>query len=377
MANSDQKAKHFFFMKFFSFQDSRNPQDVFDERFLSERLALAKKKLQAIEAKTSETSELIFVMRDKFFEDPKYGFIFSALQDSVKVPIQFIKSSEQSQFVAPAKKIKHFIFMRFFPKQDPKYPHDVLDVDFLWKQLILAKNALGSLENQTNKNFELVFLANPKFFDDPKYEFVFSILRASTTLPLTFIKMGDIPRLVKDAYEKYDYVIQSRMDFDDFIYKDAVADTQSKVDECKSIMTYGYCRGYEYTFKELYRFFHPYGKIGWHGVLGSLILESSFAKKMPFIGIYGFASNHGRIKLIIKEFLEKKKVEFSESMFQQNVTTNALIYFRHDSSHQFLTKNAGNPQLKIPKRPPLTGKDITKKQLEEEFGFHWELNSIK
>lgn len=275
------------------------------------------------------------------------------------------------------KTIKHFIFTRFFPKQDTRYPYDVLDVDFLSKQLVLAKNnELKSLENQTNKNFELVFLANPKFFDDPKYKFVFSTLQASTALPLTFTTMENIPHLVKDAYEKYDFVIQSRMDFDDFIYKDAIADTHSKVNGCENILAYGYCRGYEYICNELYGFFHPYKKIGWHSVLGSLILKSSFAKKMPFIGIYGFASNHGEIKLILKNFLEKNGIDFSETMFQQNTSTKALIYFRGEYSHYILTKYS-QPPTKPLNRMPLTTEDITKKQLEEEFGFNLELNSIK
>ena len=90
------------------------------------------------------------------------------------------------------KKIKHFVVSRFFPFQRKEFPHNILDVDFLSKQLPLAKNMLRSLENQTNKKFELVFIANPKFFDDPKYEFIFSTLRDSTTLPLKFIKWSEV-----------------------------------------------------------------------------------------------------------------------------------------------------------------------------------------
>lgn len=151
------------------------------------------------------------------------------------------------------KKIKHFVIMRFFSFDDPKYPHDIYDPDFLEKQLVLAKNnALPSLENQTNKNFDLVFIVNAKFFDNPKYEFVFSTLKESTTLSLTFIKNSEQARLVKQAFNDFDFVIQSRMDFDDFIFKDAIADTQSKVDECENILSYGYCKGYIYICNELY-----------------------------------------------------------------------------------------------------------------------------
>lgn len=273
-----------------------------------------------------------------------------------------------------AKKIKHFIFMRFFSFNDPKYPHDIYDVDFLSKQLILTRNALGSLENQTNKNFDLVFMVNAKFFNNPKYEFVFSTLKDSTTLPLTFIKSGDVPHLVQEAYDKYDYVIQSRYDFDDFLFKNGIADTQNKVDECNSILGYGYSKGYEYICKEIYPFLHLYKGIGYHSILASLILKSSFAKTVPFIGIWSFS--HGEVKSAIENFLEKNGLEFSENMFQQNTTMNAFIYFKHEFSHFILTKY-GKP-IEAPKhRKSLTTADITKKTLEDDFGFHHELNSIE
>ena len=82
--------------------------------------------------------------------------------------------------------VKHFIFSRFFPYQRKGYPYDVLDVDFLSKQLPLAKNILSSLENQTNKNFDLVFLVNEKFFDNPTYEFVFKTLCGEIALEKAF-----------------------------------------------------------------------------------------------------------------------------------------------------------------------------------------------
>ncbi|MBR4903244.1 MAG: hypothetical protein IKZ53_01075 [Selenomonadaceae bacterium] len=270
------------------------------------------------------------------------------------------------------KTIKHFIISRFFNFQRKGYPHNVLDVDFLSKQLPLAKNMLKSLENQTNKNFELVFFVNDKFVDDTKYEFIFSTLRDSTTLPLKFVKWADILRLVKEAYDNYDFVIQSRIDFDDFIFKDAIADTQSKVDDCENILSYGYCDGYEYICGELYIYDIKWGGIGHHSILQSLIIKSSFGKNLPFVYPYNF--DHTKAKLNLKEFLEKNSMKFSDNMFQQNLSSKAYIYFRHEFSQQLLVTNS---TLKLPNKKKLTTADITKKQLEEEFGFFYDLNSIK
>ena len=272
--------------------------------------------------------------------------------------------------------IKHFIFTRFFPSQNPNYPHDVLDVDFLSSQLSLTKNIFRSLENQTNKNFDLVFILNPKFFDNPKYEFIFSTLRDSTTLPITFIKNSDMSSLVKEALNEYDFVIQSRMDFDDFIFKDAIADTQSKVDECNSVLCYGYCDGYTYFCRELYLFHKRYAGNGHIAILQSLLLKSSFAKNLPSIGIYNLP--HTRAKLYLKNFLEKNSMEFSETMFQQNKSTRTYIYFRHDFSRDLFSHLSDPAQFKISDRPPLIVNNIMKERLKSEFGFDgYELKSIK
>ena len=276
------------------------------------------------------------------------------------------------------KTIKHFIFTRFFSVQKAGYPYDVLDIDFLSKQLPLTKNIFRSLENQTNKDFELIFIVNDKFLTNPKYEFIFSTLKSSTTLPLKFINMVSIRPLLKEAHAKYDAVIQTKMDFDDFIFKDAVAETQAKVNECDCLLMYGYNRGYQYVYGELYPYYYSGNGNGHFSTFQSLILESSFARKFKlYIQIWSF--RHGQIKLQIKELLENKKIEFLENMFQlqSNISANSFIYFRHEFS-LYQLRTIRKPTLVIPNRSPLTTKDITKEQLKSEFGFDgYELKSIE
>ena len=278
----------------------------------------------------------------------------------------------------PDKTIKHFVFIRFFPYKLSSFKRDIFDTDFLSAQVSLAKsNLLKSLENQTNKDFEVGFWTNDKYLSNPKYEFIFTELQNGITLPLKFLKKDDMSHLVSVAYDSYDFVIQSRVDFDDFMYKDAVADTQSKIDECKDILSYGYCKGYTYFNGELYTFPIPaYAHRGQMSTFQSWILKSSFAKQIPFIGSYSF--NHTKVKPSLKEFLENNGLEFRDDMYQANVSDNAFIYFRHDATWM----NNGKPYTEKPKsidiKKKLTAKDITKKQLEEEFGFTgYELKSIK
>lgn len=299
------------------------------------------------------------------------------------------------------KKIKHFIFSRFFTYQRVGFPYNVLEVDFLSKQLPLVKNMLKSLENQTSKNFELIFLTNPEFFYDPKYEFIFSTLRSYTVLPINFIKFtGDtlsyqdskvkglwkfkenknveLGNLIASALNDYDFVITTKMDFDDFVFKDAVIDTQSKVNECNSILAYGYNKGLEYIYGELYpRTDFLWKGRGHIGIFQSLILKSSSVENYPFLSVQNFW--HDCIKIQLEQFLKNNGIEFLKDMFQQNFSTCAYIYLRHEFSQEHLVKSRGKPlQSKVSKQPPLTAKYITKEQLKSDFGFDgYELNSIK
>ena len=278
------------------------------------------------------------------------------------------------------KTIKHFVIVRFFERKVTGYIHDIFDVNFVSERVLLAKNnLLKSLENQTNKNFEIIFLVNDKYLSDEKYKLIFNELQDEITISLRFMKSTEVPELIKDACNNYDFVIQSKIDYDDFVYKNAVAETQSKITECDSVLAYGYCKGYVYFNRELYPFYDLNERFGMghSAVFQSLVLRSEFASKLPYISLYGFI--HNRIKVQLKAFLEKNGVNFFENMFQQNTSDNALIFFRHDATET----NKGKPYTKdnVPGRVKgkkiLTTADITKQQLEDEFGFFYDLNSIK
>ena len=302
-------------------------------------------------------------------EGGKMNMIFSR---SERAPDKF----KEVDFVADTT-VKHYIVMRFFPKQKKNYPHNVLDVEFLQKHTTLAaNNALKSLANQTNKNFEIVFLMHPRTFVDESYKFIFDTLTEASPVPVHFPK--NYNAFIEDAYAKYDFVIQSRMDFDDFLHKDAVADTQNQVDNCENILLYGYCKGYLYWSADgvLHRMFYPSRGIGHLGILQSFIWKSSFARQLPTIGPY-FSGAHHKMKIRLKEFLEKNGVEFSESMFQQNTTMNAFIYYRHEFSHFTVLHDGNSNDPWIVYQGEVTADEMTRKQLEEDYGFTYELKSIE
>ena len=295
------------------------------------------------------------------------------------------------------KTLKHFVCLRFFSFQATTYLYNILYDRFLKEQLPLTKNALASLENQTNKNFEVIFVVHPKFFENPKYEFIFSTLKANTTLPLKFIPntplsdMFKTPQnpalcaLLKEAYDNYDFVITTSMDFDDFAFKDAVQDTQNKINECETLLAYGYNNGYQYLQDsgDLYPLYYGdfWGHLGHTTTFKSLIVKSSFAKKLP----YQMAGDmpHTNIVPYLKQFLARNGVEYSENMFQQNAFDKAYIYFKHKYAWWITRAHRGRVEIEQPSVRPgipnmnkirLTSEDITKEELKEEFGFFYDVN---
>ena len=59
-------------------------------------------------------------------------------------------------------------------------------------------------------------------------------------------------------------------------------------------------------------------------------------------------------------------------MFKKNSSDNAYIYFRSEFSHNNLVTNPGHLD-KLRENPKTNPVGITKKQLEEEFGFYYDL----
>ena len=82
------------------------------------------------------------------------------------------------------------------------------------------------------------------------------------------------------------------------------------------------------------------------------------------------------IKTYLENFCEENGIEFKESMFQQNTSIEAFIYFRHGFSGKLFKKDGivplkpGNPNKRL-----ITGY-VTKEQIKAEFGFFHELKSI-
>ncbi len=108
---------------------------------------------------------------------------------------------------------------------------------------------------------------------------------------------------------------------------------------------------------------------------GATVVELGIPPALAVGSVNSVHFNHTKVKPAIKNFLEKNHMPFEENMFQQNTTTDAFIYFRHEFSRWIYEFGSGKVYVLRDRR---VTEGITKKQLEDDFGFiGYELKSIK
>ena len=274
-------------------------------------------------------------------------------------------------------KIKHAVAIRFYPFVFGVYNNDITDYDFLKKEFdLLRTNVIKSLEEQNNKNFEVIIIYNGSL-DLSKYDFL-NKDNLSDKLDITFIGVNDISlseyhNYISKFYNDYEWIIETRIDHDDFVFKYAVDDIQNKIKASEiDLMVYGYCNGYTYINGEIYDFFTDCHGIGVWSVFASLAYRTNIVKFLPTISIY---NDHGKFKTTIIDKIKNNDNDINVS-FIQNKDKKAFIWYRHDAcwstkgekkyfSIDTLTGYAKRKLL----NPDLSNKD--KNKIKEDFGFNY------
>lgn len=140
-------------------------------------------------------------------------------------------------------KIKHYIITRFLSVNFTRTTEELLTPEHIQYHMNLLKhNFLKTLENQTCKDFEIVI----EVHDELKEEYIKELQSIPSSLKIHVVRRKDASEFI-NSFDKtqYDYCIVSRLDDDDFVRKDIVADTVSHVCDCENgILCYGYIKGY-------------------------------------------------------------------------------------------------------------------------------------
>ena len=112
-------------------------------------------------------------------------------------------------------KIKHFIITRFFSQNFEKTNEELFSEKFLSNGFkLVKKNFIKTLENQTNKNFEVIIMIH----NDIDIDKIKPLYDIESSFKISIIRKKDIDKYISEFYDTFDFIITTRLDYDDFVY---------------------------------------------------------------------------------------------------------------------------------------------------------------
>lgn len=234
-------------------------------------------------------------------------------------------------------RIKHFILTRFL-SVNWGFGDLVFNPEFIhYHAELLKNNFFKTLENQTNRDFEIVI----KIHDDIDLNKLKEIQNIDTPLKYTLIRRADTDKFLNSYdYTNYDYCIVSRLDDDDFVRKDLIQDIQNQVSKCNSIYLYGYNRGYAAfdDSNKVVEFERSY-KQGHFSPLQSYIFNLSKTKNI----ISPYSIMHDSCLRFFTSYCKENKLEFNKNNDIGWGQDRCFIWYRH--KYNGITQNGVRPRI--------------------------------
>lgn len=247
--------------------------------------------------------------------------------------------------------IKHYIIIRF-------YCLDMYNIglkklfdneNLLNAAKIFEKYTLKSLENQTNKNFEIILMIH----NEISYEHIsISYLNSiKSNIKINIIRYNDINNFIVNSLKNEKYLITTRMDHDDLIYNYAVEEIQNKCNDNIDCYYNGYDKvitminnDYENAYK-----FYPNYNNGSIGIFQSLIINRDKINKVITISHLG---NHTQQKENFKNIFINNNLVYKDEFFNINHLEDSCIYIKHNFNisvmiHPDLNKKWHRSNIKI------------------------------
>ena len=137
--------------------------------------------------------------------------------------------------------------------------------------------------------------------------------------------------------KNFDYLITTRIDHDDLIYKDAVEKIQSKCNENIPLYYNGYDKLLTMVgndIKNCYKYYPDYNVWGTIAIFQSLIINKIKINKS--YNIYDLG-NHTKSKIIFINLYKENNLEYKEIYFNINHMEDRCIYIKHNFKHSILS----------------------------------------
>lgn len=231
--------------------------------------------------------------------------------------------------------LKHFVITRFlaFDFQNTHLIENKEYIEFCFEKL--QTNFIATLNNQTNKNFEIIILTSKMFFDLVKQRLPKSNNKITVILfDENYKELNDFLK----QYKCYNHIITTNLDYDDFLLNTAIERIQKACCENTTFKLFGFQNGVTMDDKfNCYRFIRTWnGKLGLMSQGLSLICKSDNLYNLYDLGKLG---DHTLYKIVI----EKNKKHFNlekldDDFFDFDKKDCYFIWYRHSFSGTTVTR---------------------------------------
>jgi len=219
---------------------------------------------------------------------------------------------------------------------------------------------LKSLENQNNKNFEIIIMIHNEISYDHKA--ILELKSIKSSIKINVIHMNETDNFINDHTENIDFLITTRIDHDDLIYNDAVNYVQNKCNNNIPLYYNGYINGItmvKYNYNDCYKFYGKYDNKGSISAFQSLIVNKK--KFNDYLNIYTLGPHHRQLDKFVELY---KGFSYNETYFNINKLEDSFIYVKHDFNHS----SYRNPKLKEKWHRTDIKLNNTKEWFMERFG---------
>ena len=264
--------------------------------------------------------------------------------------------------------MKHIIATRLLSRQ--MSVENILSNDVIGQHLdLVSRNLIPSLNNQTNRDFEFILLVNPKL-EQSQIEMIQDRISASGPKFVwkTMLHDQTFDNYISSLWDENDVVAVTRIDDDDFVYKNAVNDVQKLGNDMKDDMVVcGYSHGYMFVDKcpdKIAIVDFQCIRHGYFSIFETFMYDTRRIKYCNQLNPYSMSHDLVK-KILVEQGYNPRFVDFDVGDSKQYV-----VYFRHDGSQMSAYKNSTLEwQNKKFIRQPFTIDDSLKKKLNDVFGM--------
>lgn len=236
--------------------------------------------------------------------------------------------------------MKHFIITRFLSNAFGRTQDEMLS--FLNEEtlhngfLMLKNHFIRTLQNQTNRNFEIITL----IYDELPLQDVSFLNEFDCGNKIHVLHTKDLNDYIYGFYDN-DLLITTRLDYDDFIHKDCVRDVQNSAIDTKYLKIYGLNNGCSMDDDEVCYYHHP-GYVGCeHGFFSCFetLIVNTRNYKEP-INIYTLGDHTFVCENLVNNLERFGLEDKSQVQIEMDADKKTkYIWYRHDNAVSFIQNN--------------------------------------